>query len=117
MPQKLRKPCGYPGCPAVVDSGERYCERHKADIQKQYDRDRGSAASRGYDARWKRLRLMALAQEPLCRECLSQGRARPATDVHHIDGDVRNMKRENLEPLCKECHSRKTAKYQAFGRG
>ena len=53
---------------------------------------------------------MVLAEEPLCRECAKQGRTVPATEVDHIDGNVWNMSRENLQPLCLECHSRKTAR-------
>lgn len=105
MANKLKTPCTYPGCPGfAVEHGR--CEQHKRQEQRQYDRARGSAARRGYDARWRRVRAMVLAEEPLCRECLRQGRVVPATDVHHIDGNVRNMRRENLEPLCHECHSR-----------
>lgn len=114
MPYKPKKPCAHPGCPELVTG--RFCEKHQKQDRQRYDQQRGTAAQRGYDARWRRLRAMVLAEEPLCRECLRQGRVTPATDVHHIDGDARNMRRENLEPLCHECHSRHTAKHQAFGR-
>ena len=30
---------------------------------------RGNASQRGYDVVWKRLRLMVLRREPLCRRC------------------------------------------------
>lgn len=90
--------------------GQRYCKKHRKQETQEYDKQRGSAAQRGYDARWRRLRAMVLAEEPLCRECAKQGRVVPATDVHHIDGDVRNLALENLEPLCHECHSRITVK-------
>lgn len=119
MPYKsMKKPCAYPGCPVLVDPGQRYCEEHQKRIQREYDRERGSAASRGYDARWRRLRQMYLAANPLCEECLRAGRITPATQVHHKDGNPNNSAWSNLESLCLECHSRKTAKEQGrWGRG
>lgn len=116
LANKMKRPCAFPGCPELVSEG-RYCEKHQKLYRQQQDRERGSAAARGYDARWRRIREMVLREEPLCRECMRHGRVTPATDVHHIDGDVCNLRRENLEPLCHQCHSRHTAKNQAFGRG
>lgn len=115
MAKRMAHACAWPGCPKVVAAGERYCPEHAKQAQRRYDRDRGTAAQRGYDARWRRVRLMVLREEPLCRECAKAGRVTPATEVHHIDGDVRNMTRENLEPLCRECHSRKTARQERWG--
>lgn len=109
MPRKLPRPCSYPGCPELVTEGSR-CEKHQKQEVREYDKQRGSAASRGYDARWRRIRAMVLAEESLCRECAKQGRIVPARHVDHIDGNVNNMRRENLQPLCASCHSRKTAK-------
>lgn len=118
MPARLPRPCSHPGCPAVVPPDRRYCPDHERAERSRYDRERGSAAARGYDARWRRVRRMVLAEEPLCRRCAAAGRVMPATDVHHIDGDVRNLSRENLEPLCHECHSRETAASgRRWGRG
>jgi len=115
MPTKPKKFCTWPGCTNLTN--ERYCEEHRKQEQKQYDERRGTPAQRGYDARWRRIRERILKEEPLCKECMRKGFVKPATDVHHIDGDVSNMDRSNLEPLCHECHSRYTAKHQAFGRG
>jgi 5-methylcytosine-specific restriction protein A len=110
--KRMAHPCGWPGCPAVVPAGVRYCPEHAKRAQREYDSDRGTAAQRGYDARWRKMRLMVLRQEPLCRECMKAGRVTPATEIHHIDGNAKNMSRENLEPLCKACHSKKTAREQ-----
>lgn len=110
MPRRLPHPCGMPGCPALAPSGTRFCERHARDDAKRYDRQRGTAAQRGYNARWRRIRALVLAEEPLCRECARQGKVVPARQVDHIDGNVENMVRENLQPLCDSCHSRKTVR-------
>ncbi len=71
------------------------------------DVNRESAARRGYDRTWQRLRLLVLRGEPLCRQC---GKA--ASQVDHITpirkGGAR-LDPVNLQPLCHSCHSRKTA--------
>ncbi len=74
---------------------------------------RGSAAQRGYDARWRKARLRFLRQHPLCVECEKQGRIKGATVVDHIvphkgDHDL-FWDTDNWQALCKRCHDRKTA--------
>ncbi len=113
MPYRMKKPCAYPGCPALVSEG-RFCEQHKRQEQRRYDQERGTAAQRGYDARWRRYREMYLRQHPLCVECQKEGRLTPATVVDHIvphKGDRRLFwDPENHQALCKRCHDKKTAK-------
>jgi 5-methylcytosine-specific restriction protein A len=69
---------------------------------------RPSAHARGYDANWRRLRIMVLRERPLCENCSVHGLVVQATEIDHIDGDVRNLDESNLKPLCKPCHSTKT---------
>ena len=103
MPSAPSKPCAHPGCPALV-KGRTRCPKH----DRQRERRRGSAASRGYGHKWRKIRLRVLADEPLCRFCKAEGEVVPATEVDHIDGDSSNNRRSNLRPLCKSCHSRRT---------
>ena len=76
------------------------------------DRQRGGAAARGYDTRWREARAIFLEQHPLCAFCQTEGKIVPATVVDHIiphRGDQRLFwDQNNWEPLCKECHDRKT---------
>lgn len=69
--------------------------------------DRESAGARGYGARWRKLRKMVLAAQPLCVRC-----DRPAKHVDHIvprsQGGDDSM--ANLQALCATCHNRKTAR-------
>lgn len=68
---------------------------------------RGSAAKRGYDRTWQRLRLAHLGRQPLCVRC-----AKPAKHVDHIQPIAKGGPRldpANLQSLCHSCHSRKTA--------
>lgn len=66
--------------------------------------------------RWKRLRALKFANNPLCELCLQEGRVTPAEDVHHIvsfmtadDPATRYQLAydyDNLMSLCKQCHQR-----------
>jgi len=74
--------------------------------------ERPTAHERGYGAVWRKLRLLVLREEPLCRHC---GAA--ATDVDHVvplaAGGTND--RGNLCPLCHGCHSRKTVQDRLRG--
>lgn len=114
MPTKPARPCKRCRKPTRNSSG--YCDRCEPK-RKQADRDRdkrrGSAASRGYGSRWQRARSAFLTAHPLCAECQQRGRVTVATDVDHIrphKGDpVLFWDRNNWQALCHACHSRKTA--------
>ena len=77
-------------------------------MKRELDRQRPSAARRGYGPRWRRARAAFLAQHPLCAACRAQGRVVPATVVDHVvphRGDQRLFWDEsNWAPACKPCH-------------
>ena len=63
--------------------------------------------------RWKKLRRMKLARDPLCADCLERGVTEPATQVHH-SVPVRERPdlafvMELLVALCTTCHARREA--------
>lgn len=106
MPRRAARPCRAQGCPNLVWGDVIYCAQHahlENDRKRRYDAIRGTAAQRGYDARWNRIRSQFLAHHPICRHC-----GESATVAHHIirrrsggsDDDG------NLLPLCASCHSR-----------
>lgn len=76
--------------------------------KRDYDRERGSAASRGYGSRWRRARAAYLLEHPLCVMCQARGRIEQATVVDHITphrGDYARMWDPlNWQSLCKRCH-------------
>lgn len=120
MPRRAGHPCRYPGCPAIVHDVP-YCEQHARERQVEYDAQRGSAASRGYGYRWRQLRMMVLAAQPLCADPYH---IHPlpvlATDVDHVvpldAGGTDEL--DNLQALCHSCHSRKTSKADGrWGKG
>ena len=101
--------CASVGCAARVEDSSRYlCKAHRTQANKQYDKQRGSSASRGYGARWRRLRKLVLNRDPMCKACS----VKASTDADHIipkrDGGRDSM--DNLQGLCHECHSSKTAR-------
>lgn len=64
--------------------------------------------------RWRKLRELKIAQQPLCKMCLKEGKTTIAEDVHHIesfmstDDPMRRMALaydyENLMSICKMHH-------------
>ena len=109
MPHKPLRPCTEPGCPTLVERGR--CSAHQQATRQAEDRERGSAAARGYDARWRKLRLMVLSGEPLCRVCRADGRVTAATLVDHVTPKSQGGSDHptNLQPLCAPCHDAKTS--------
>lgn len=104
--------CRRPGCPGLVRDGVcSVCGLMRKQRERVADEMRGSAASRGYDGRWQRVRAMHLSAHPLCADCADTGRVVEATEVHHRvalrKGGTHNS--DNLLSLCKSCHSIRTA--------
>jgi 5-methylcytosine-specific restriction protein A len=88
--------------------------RPPAQVRHEYEMARGSSASRGYGADWKRFRAGYLQQHPLCRDCEAAGRLTPATELHHLakprDNPELRLAASNVLGLCVSCHSRRTGR-------
>src|SRR5262245_20827350 len=70
--------------------------------------------------RWQRLRRMKLRQNPLCEQCLRQGRLEVAVVVDHIvavsaGGDT-YPPLDGLMSCCTSCHNRKTRIVEQQGK-
>lgn len=114
MPRRPKQPCAIPGCPEIVNAGERYCKKHKCQEQRRYDNERGTAAQRGYGSRWRRYTLWFKKRYPLCAECERQGGVTPTYVVDHIEpvtgpDDPLFWDLKNHQPLCERCHNVKRA--------
>ena len=70
-------------------------------------------------ARWKRLRALILAREPLCRMCKALGITSPSDVVDHIvphRGDDRLAWDEaNLQGVCTPCHAGPKQSFERTG--
>ena len=114
MPYKPKHYCAYPLCPELVESGNKYCSKHKK--LKSIGKTKRSSCAEGYDRIWERLRRYKLNRNPLCEECLKKEPKviRQAEQVHHIkkikDYPELRLVLGNLESLCRGCHNIKTAK-------
>jgi 5-methylcytosine-specific restriction enzyme A len=88
-------------------------------VKRELDRERPSAARRGYGPRWRRARAAFLAQHPLCAACRALGRVVPATVVDHVVPHRGNQRlfwyEGNWAPACKPCHDAKTAREGRWG--
>ena len=110
MPYKSLVPCRHPGCAALVNPGQKYCDEHK----KLHPEEVRSASRRGYDSKWQKARKQFLSANPLCTECLKNGRFEKATVVDHTiphRGDPKLFwDKDNWQALCKSCHDKKTGR-------
>jgi 5-methylcytosine-specific restriction enzyme A len=62
-------------------------------------------------AAWRRARRYQLHLEPLCQQCLKEGRVTPATQVDHVRPHGDNwdeFRTGQLQSLCRDCHWKKT---------
>ena len=111
MAYKPKRPCKEPGCPNLVEAGQKYCNKHRP----IHTKDRASSEQRGYGIAWRKARKQFLEAHPLCVECLKHGRYVKATDVDHIIPHRGNPKlfwdRNNWQALCHSCHSKKTREF------
>lgn len=116
----LKRFCAKSGCNQLVDEG--YCERHKKEEHRRYDRYRESPSKRGYNSKWRTAREGWLRSHPLCVECERKGLVVLATEVDHIRAHKGDMNlfwdRNNWQSLCHSCHSAKTVREDGgFGNG
>lgn len=124
----MLRACPEPGCPERVDGG--LCPAHR----RKANQRRGSAAQRGYDSQWRRLRLRFLRErcdacgdDPngncpqcagsglahrWCADCLRDGFMVIAEEIHHVESikraPHRRLDSSNLMALCGPCHDRRT---------
>ena len=111
VPSKPKKPCAYPGCPALVAG--RYCEEHARKVNSDYEKfSRDKQTKRRYGRAWKRIRDKYASEHPFCELCFERGLAVPVEEIHHkkplSEGGTHD--RSNLIALCKSCHSQIHAK-------
>lgn len=110
MPRRLVL-CSSPTCSGYAMPGRNTCELH---TPVRMPDTRPSAARRGYDQKWRRIRAQFLRLHPICVSC-----GGPANEVDHIVPLAAGgtHAHSNLQSMCKSCHSSKTGRFDRGGRG
>ncbi len=107
MPKKSNKQCNFPGCPEIISGNDTYCKSHKKIINKHYNaRPERAIQQKAYTTRsWRFARESKLNQDPLCENCLEQGKVTSGYLVHHKNHNPEDNRIENLESSCLACHN------------
>jgi len=104
MPFLHHRKIGYPdNKPEAIQK----TKRHNAKWNKYYQ-----------NKKYKKLRDWYMRENPLCVDCLFNGRSVPATELHHIrpisTGATEEERMQllmdwqhNFAPLCSECHDKR----------
>ncbi len=113
MPRAAPHPCNR--CRrALCPHGQRYCPPCHTKVQAQDVAYRGTAAQRGYDSTWTRLRARYAAEHHWCEDCLAKGLRIPVAIVDHITphrgDDALRLSWDNLHATCRPCHQAKTVR-------
>jgi 5-methylcytosine-specific restriction protein A len=108
MPYAPRRGCAYQGCSKRAVAGSTFCEEHKKQIDKQYNKHERTVEMKKYGRAWKRIRDRYIREHPLCERCLEEGRVTIAEEVHHILPLSRGgtSSPDNLMSLCRSCHNK-----------
>ena len=100
--------------------GEKYREEQRLKRQREYNREYNKKRPERHEfyfsTAWRKLRAYKRSLNPLCEECLKEGRITKGELVDHIipidkGGELLNL--DNLQTLCKACHYKK---HKAEGR-
>lgn len=108
--------CGVSHCREYINLPDRYCDKHRGNADKTYNREvrynkDNIRYARFYASTgWRRARSYQLMKQPLCEQCLLEGKVKPATIVHHLEEIRTNwdkrLDEENLESICQQHHNK-----------
>lgn len=114
----MKKPCHKAGCPALVDGGQQYCERHQKFARRPWKKkcvygQQAKTTARGYGYAWQKKRLLVLNEQPLCqiaKVCVERlGHPALSNCVDHIvpkaAGGTDDW--DNLQGACTDCNEDK----------
>ena len=109
MPRRPRRGCAWNGCPKLAAEGSQYCEEHRTEAARQYNRyERSPEVKKKYGRAWQRIRSRYARSHPLCEQCFKEGRLTPVEEVHHIIPVAKGGTHDfsNLMSLCRSCHTK-----------
>lgn len=106
MPQAAPRPCTKTGCGALVEDGTGRCPKHPHPAWAK----RANAPKRTRGRRLQTERHHLFMHNPLCVECIKQGRVSAATQRDHVvplaEGGTDTS--DNTQALCDACHAIKS---------
>lgn len=122
----MKRRCEWGGCRQLVDISNRYCETHKTESDRDYNKrvrnnevvqlngvSNKEIADFYASAEWKRVRLAVLSRDNyICQNCLREGRVHEGNLVHHkvelrdVGGWDRRLDMTNLETINRGCHNK-----------
>lgn len=117
---KPKQQCCYPGCHTLVDYDQRYCSKHKHELnvktyhRRHYGQHEGKYQQFYKTTAWRKLSHITLERQPVCVSCLRRGIVKKGDLVDHIqpirtkEGWQRRLDPSNLQVLCIACHNEKT---------
>ena len=108
MPYKALHPCGHPGCPAIIPSGQKYCEKHQPEHKGEDIRPGRKHGNLYSTSRWQVLRRQVLRAHPICQACGKEVADTVDHIVPHRGNPALFYDPGNLQALCKACHDKKT---------
>lgn len=112
---QIKKRCAKAGCRAIIPVTETYCDKHKRQVSKEYDKRRWLLDERimafYHSKEWKETRKLVLIRDHgLCQICLRNGHIKKGNIVHHIVEVRQNFDKRldmnNLETICQSCHTK-----------
>lgn len=120
------KQCNVSYCRTKVPLGTMYCDKHKGDSGKEYNkRVRYSKPNSKYSKfyhtpEWRKTRKAKLLETPYCEVCMSKGITTKADMVHHKTYELRSpegwehrLDPDNLESICYAHHNMIEHKYSS----
>lgn len=113
MPYAANRYCARNGCHQFAVPASSYCAEHQQSTAHDYDKARQGEWEHEFykSAKWRQAREWKLAAQPLCEDCLAEGRVTPATMVHHVkelrDFPALALEQSNLRSDCDSCHNKK----------
>lgn len=111
MPRSPLKPCPRQYCNQLIPPRQSYCPAHQQQAMREWDATRGTAASRGYDARHRRWRQAILSRDRYCRigvKCRGEALATVADHIIPLrQGGTFSL--DNGQGACDACHNYKRA--------
>ncbi|MEB6212989.1 HNH endonuclease [Enterococcus casseliflavus] len=122
----MKRRCEWGGCRELVAIGTRYCETHKTESDRDYNkrvRNNEIVQQNGVtnqeiadfyaSSEWQRARQAVLSRDNYtCQKCLREGKIHGGNLVHHIielrdiGGWEKRLDIDNLETINRACHNK-----------